>query len=193
MKRKKKRGLFVLLILVAVMAGGWFYIDSLAYKVCRVEAGITVTPSDFLKTPDEAAIFTPESQPFEITEPGEYAIRVKSGWFTHSCTLIIEDTQIPKGKPQDVFLTYGESCQAADFVTDIQDMTQVSVTFVEEPDFTKPGKQPVKILLTDRGNNVLTLQADLNISRVMEELVWEAGDLDICVNDFLIKVGDKLV
>ncbi len=190
MKRKKKRGLFVLLILVAVMAGGWFYIDSLAYKVCRVEAGITVTPSDFLKTPDEAAIFTPESQPFEITEPGEYAIRVKSGWFTHSCTLIIEDTQIPKGKPQDVFLTYGESCQAADFVTDIQDMTQVNVTFVEEPDFTKPGKQPVKILLTDRGNNVLTLQADLNISRVMEELVWEAGDLDICVNDFLIKVGE---
>ncbi len=193
MKRKKKNGLIIMLIVVAVVAGGWFYIDSLAYEVCRVEAGIAVTPSDFLKTPNEAAFFTQESQPFQITEPGEYAIKVKSGWFTHSCTLIIEDTQIPKGQPQDVYLSYGENCEAIDFVADIQDMTQVIVTFMEEPDFRKPGKQSVKVLLTDRGNNVLTLQADLNISRVMEELDWEAGDVDICVNDFLIKVGEAKI
>ena len=73
------------LLLITLAAGGWFYVDSLAYKLCRVEAGVSVTPSDFLKKPDADAVFTQDSQAFSVTEPGEYQIEVKSGWFTHSC------------------------------------------------------------------------------------------------------------
>ena len=80
---------FLLLIILAV--GGWLYVDSLAYKLCRVEAGVLVTPSDFLKNQDEAAFFTEDSQPFSITEPGRYQVKVKSGWFTHSCILVIQE------------------------------------------------------------------------------------------------------
>ena len=37
------------LLLIALAVGGWLYVDSLAYKLCRVEAGVLVAPSDFLK------------------------------------------------------------------------------------------------------------------------------------------------
>ena len=194
MKRKGKIGLLVaILVVIVAVTGSWFYIDSLAYKVCRVEAGIMVTPSDFLKTPDEAAIFTPKSQPFQITEPGEYAIQVKSGWFTHKCTLIIEDTQAPQGKPKDVMLSLGESATAQDFVTEVQDNTEVKITFAQAPDFTKPGKQAVKVLLTDKGSNALMLQAQLEISRVKKEVVWEVGNQELSVSDLLMEAGEAQI
>lgn len=50
---KKRRRILIgggiLLLLAAACVGGWFYVDNLAYHLCRVEAGVSVTPSDFLK------------------------------------------------------------------------------------------------------------------------------------------------
>ena len=99
-RRRRERGhgfapFLILLFLGLAAAGGWFYIDSLAYKVCRVEAGVEVKASDFLKSGDESAVFAQDSQPFDVKVPGEYHVRVKSGLFTHSCTLIIQDTIAP--------------------------------------------------------------------------------------------------
>ena len=84
-KKSNRRGMIfagvAVLLLIALTVGGWLYVDSLAYKLCRVEAGVAVTPSDFLKKPDDSAFFTQDSQPFSTVEPGEYQLRVKSGWF----------------------------------------------------------------------------------------------------------------
>ncbi|MDE6518302.1 MAG: hypothetical protein K2L18_10725, partial [Acetatifactor sp.] len=66
-KLKKRKKIIIagvaLLLLIVLVVGGWLYVDSLAYKLCRVEAGVLVTPSDFLKKADEEAFFTEESQP----------------------------------------------------------------------------------------------------------------------------------
>lgn len=191
MNRKKKISLIILaVILVGAVVGGWLYVDSLAYKVCRVEAGVEVIPSDFLKTPDEEAYFTEESEAFSITKPGEYQIKVKSGWFTHTSTLYIEDTIQPKGQAQDIRLELGETCTAGDFVVDVEDVTDVKISFAHEPDFAKPGSQTVKLLLSDLGNNALMLQAELFISQVEEELIWEAGEAAPAVTDFLIEAKE---
>ncbi|MDE7223015.1 MAG: hypothetical protein K2O34_04445 [Acetatifactor sp.] len=178
---------FLLLITLAV--GGWLYVDSLAYKLCRVEAGVSVTPSDFLKKPDAGAVFTPASQPFSITEPGEYRIEVKSGWFTHSCILIIMDTIAPDGQAVPVRIQMGESCVPEDFVIDITDATEVTVSYAEEPDLSHAGSQSVQVVLTDRGGNRTIVESELFISPVVEELTVEAGETSPGIERFLL--GDS--
>lgn len=189
-RRKHKKliiAALICLILAAVAAaGGWYYVDSLAYKVCRVEAGIPVAASDFLKEPDEGAFFTQDSQPFDIAEPGEYAIRVKSGIFTHRCTLIIADTIAPEAEPVKVVLEMGESCEAVSFISDVADATQVTVAYMETPDFTKAGSQPVRIALTDKGGNQTVLDSELYISQVLMDVTIEAGEKAPGLDSFVI-------
>ena len=187
--KRKKSGRIVLLvaIVIAVVIGAWFYIDGLAYKVCRVEAGVEVVPSDFLKKPNEKAYFTEKSETFSIVTPGEYQIKVKNGLFTHSSTLIIEDTQKPKVLLQPVYLQMGKTCTAEDFVVEIEDVTEVTVSFAQEPDFRQAGGQTLKLVFTDLGNNVLMLPAELTVSPVKEELVVEAGSDFPSVQEFLLE------
>ena len=189
-KNKTKRMILAgvaFLLLITLAVGGWFYVDSLAYKLCRVEAGVSVTPSDFLKQPDENAFFTEESQPFSLTEPGEYQIKVKSGWFTHSCILIIEDTIAPAGQAAPVRMLLGESCVPEDFVENITDATAVTISYEKEPDMAHAGSQSVEVVLTDRGGNRTIIESELFISPVLEELTVEAGQKPPGIDSFLLK------
>lgn len=189
-KNKAKRMILAgvaFLLLITLAVGGWFYVDSLAYKLCRVEAGVSVTPSDFLKQPDENAFFTEESQSFSITEPGEYQIKVKSGWFTHSCTLMIEDTIAPAGQAVPVQMLLGESCAPEDFVENITDATAVTISYEKEPDLAHAGSQGVEVVLTDRGGNRTIIESELFISPVLRELTVEAGQKSPGIDSFLLK------
>ncbi len=92
MKKEKRKKVWVglgLAVAMLLVAGGFFYVDSLAYKVCRVEAGVEVSATDFMKDGDADAFFMEDSEPFDIKKPGEYQVKVKSGYFPHFCTLII--------------------------------------------------------------------------------------------------------
>ncbi len=189
-KGKKKRRIIwagvAVLLLASLAVGGWLYVDSLAYKLCRVEAGVAVVPSDFLKNADDSAVFTTDSQPFSTAQPGEYQVRVKSGWFTHSCTLIIEDTIAPTGEAMPVRLEMGESCGPEDLVKNISDATAVELSFAVEPDFDRAGSQSVQVVLTDRGGNEAVVESELFLSPVAEELTVEAGDAIPPVESFLL-------
>ena len=164
---------FPLLLLLG--AGGLYFIDSLAYNVCRVEAGVKVSPGDFLKYEDEEAVFAPDSAPFDITCPGEYLVKIKSGFFTHSCRLIVQDTIPPTGDPVQVQAQMGGSCEPGEFVANIADATEVAVSFVEEPDYTISGVQPVRILLEDMGHNQTIIESQLFITQVVEQVTVEVG------------------
>lgn len=188
---KKGKGMIIagvaaLLLITLAVVGGWLYVDSLAYKLCRVEAGVAVSPSDFLKKPDENAFFTQDSQPFSAMEPGEYQVRVKSGWFTHSCTLMIEDTIAPVGEAVFVQLQMGESCEPEAFVENITDATAVEVSYAQEPDFARAGVQAVQVALTDRGGNRTIVESELFLSPVAGELTVEAGQEPPAVDSFLL-------
>lgn len=165
----------LLALLVAAAAGGYFYVDSLAYSVCRAQAGSTVAASDFMKNGDPTAAFTKDSEPFDTARPGEYQVKVKSGFFTHKCTLIIEDTIAPAAQPVPVTIPVGTTCGPESFVSDIQDATEVTVSFASEPDFSLKGAQPVQIVLTDEGNNRTVVNSELYLSIVAENVTVEAG------------------
>lgn len=182
--------IFLILLVAAGAVGGWFYVDSLAYKVCRVEAGIEVTPSDFLTKPDETAIFAEGSQKLDITQPGEYFVKVKSGWFTHNCTLIIEDTIAPVGEAVAAEIEIGSTCAAEKLVKNIEDATAVEVFYEEEPDFNRPGRQTTRVVLRDRGDNRTVVETEILISPVVKELTVEAGSKPPTVESFLLAACD---
>ncbi len=188
-KNLGKRRIIVIAVLAALLVGlglgGWFYVDSLAYKVCRVEAGVNVTPSDFLKKSDPEAVFAEGTQ-FDVTVPGEYQVKVKSGWFTHDCRLIVADTVPPAATAVSKSIMLGESCGPEDFVTGISDVTAVTCAWGTAPDFGNPGSQTVSVVLTDLGGNVTALSAELFISSVVDVVVMEVGDPLPAVSDFVL-------
>lgn len=188
-KKKRRRILIgggIPLLLLAACVGGWFYVDNLAYHLCRVEAGVSVAPSDFLKTPDENAFFTENSQPFSVTEPGEYQVEVKSGWFVHRCTLVVEDTIPPACDTVPVQLELGETCGPELFVENVTDATAVELSFGVSPDFHRAGRQMVELALTDRGGNRVVVEAELLVLPVAEELTVEAGQGPPGIREFLL-------
>lgn len=175
-----------LLFLAVLAAGVYVYVNSLAYKRCRVEAGGEVTASDFIRKGDENACFTQDSEPFNVNEPGEYKVKVKSGLFTHRCTLVVEDTKAPTAQAVKKRIGVGETCRPEDFVENIVDATAVTVAFVTEPDFGKTGRQPVRISLTDKGNNTVLVDSELYISAVLPDVYMDMGGTVPGVDSFLI-------
>ena len=151
-------GAIVLVILIAGIVGFNIYENSIIYKVCRVEAGIEVSVADFLKKADENATFAKGSDEIDITVPGKYQLKIKTGAFTHSCTLYIQDTVKPEVTVNPVYLGYGDTCKAEDFINQITDATATKVAFVKEPDFKKFDEQKVEIVVTDAADNATTVE-----------------------------------
>lgn len=142
--------------------------------------------SDFMKKTDETAVFTEDSKPFDISEPGEYTVKVKSGWFVHRCKLVIEDTIAPQARAVPVQRRLGETCGAGVFVEDIEDATRVEVSYKTAPDFEKAGSQKVEILLTDRGGNQTVLETELFLVQIAESVTMEAGGEFPSLGSFVI-------
>ncbi len=190
-RRKVSLLVTFILLLSGLLVGGCFYVDSLTYKVSYVEAGVEVKPQDFFKSPTPDAEFAGGAPEFDTHVPGEYQVNVKSGLFSHKCTLYVRDTIAPLGTVNPVSLGYGQICRPDDFVSDVQDATTVSVVFAEAPDFGKWGEQGVVILLSDMGGNITRLETTLFINPVLAELEWEVGAAPPTVEDFTLAGQEK--
>lgn len=182
-KRKRRRNFLLgfLFFSVLVLAGGIcgfiLFQNSLAYKVCRVEAGGTVVPADFLKKADENAVFTANSDVINTEIPGEYYVEIKTGAYTTKSKLIVEDTVAPTLEVCDIKMAYGEICDIKDFVTLLQDATSVSCSYVQEPDFSQSGKQTISISATDLGGNITTKSVQLWLTPVIPTVHVELGSI----------------
>lgn len=184
--------IFCLLVAAGVW-GVWFFENNSIYKVCRVEAGIEVGVNDFLKTTDANAVFTSESDPIDITVPGEYHLVIKKRFFEHPCTLYIEDTTAPAFDIEPLVIEYGQTCEAKDFVKNVKDATQTSITFVGEPDFDSASVQKVRIVVADAANNIAMKETELTISMVVNTLEVEAGGEIPSASDFVISDAKALI
>ena len=186
MRRRTKVITGIAAILAAAAAGLWFYEDNKIYSKCYVEAGTDVAVQDFLKNPAQGAAFCEGSDVIDVSVPGEYHVKIKTGWYTKKSVLYVSDTTAPQGQAVTVSLESGETCGAADFVTGIADATQVDIAFGSEPDFTQAGSQDVEVVLTDLGGNQTVISSQLFISQVVSELTVEAGQPAPTLQDFVI-------
>lgn len=181
-------------ILGAVAGGVLYYENNLVWGTCYVEAGVDISPADFMKDTTVKASFSEGTVLPDTTVPGTYELSIDAQHMAHKTTLIVQDTIAPVAEVKPVTLTMGDTCGAEDFVQMMEDATQVSVSFVEEPDFTKNGNQDVQICFTDAGDNETVLSTTLAISQVIPDVYVEVGDAKPLMSDFVVGGGNpKLI
>lgn len=166
------------LLLLLLIGGGlttWFSYQGRVYKKCVFEAGVEIQAEDFLKKEGKKIQFAKDSKPVDIRLPGEYPVKLKSGYFTYTCIALVQDTIPPTAETVDVYCEEGQRVEAEAFVKNIQDETNVTVEYVQEPDFNYFGVQQVEIALTDAGNNQVVLSSQMITQVAAMELTLEAG------------------
>lgn len=128
MKRKRIMVGVLLAAVLCVIAGGAFVFYSYStrvYKHCMAEAGTEVVAEDFLKDPSFDIAFTEDSAQIDTAVPGDYKVKLRSGLFTYTCTLTIQDTVAPAAEVREVVSGHNEAVEAGDFVVSAEDETEV--------------------------------------------------------------------
>ena len=130
--------------------------------------GAALSAQDFFEDPQAAegsdAVLLTELSPLLATV-GQHTVKIGINGHELETALRVVDTIPPVGYAVDVNSTIGLKLEAADFVRDISDVTDVAVNFAETPDLKKEGRQTVKIELVDEGGNRTGLSAALMLER----------------------------
>ena len=154
----------IILALAGVGVGCYVYynqLSDLVYKEVYVEAGTSdCDVSEFLKREDDTARFTKDSK-FDAKTPGDYNLKIKAslpifGEKTFDTVLHVQDTVAPQvtlAKDSiEIYTTEGAPV-VTDFVDSIDDVTNCSIDFAEQYDFTKEGQFDITILVKDTSGN----------------------------------------
>lgn len=156
--------LAVLLVLIGVLA---FFIvreKTNVRSVLYVEAGTeSVDPAAFLVRPDSnPATFIIGVSSKNLQVPGDYPVSISWKGKDHASFVRVIDTVKPTGTTVDL-TAIGKAPMPNEFVKDIHDITDVTVSYKTIPDMKVAGNQKVTLLLTDTSENVTELTATLTV------------------------------
>lgn len=195
-RRRRLRKIALTVFLLGLTAGAagtilWLDYQSRVYRQCIFEAGDEICAEDFQKDEGKKVFFSEDYARIDTAKLGDYTVQLQSGIFHYTCVATVRDTVPPKADPLVVYYETGEAITPEQFVTNIQDGTDVSITFVRDPDLSFAGKQPVEVLLKDAGENE-TIVSSYLISRVtLETLTAEAGTSFPDLSEFMIVWTDE--
>lgn len=166
--KTKKRliiGSFVVFVAAAVLIVVFFLNNlSKTYEMVTTEAGTkTLDTSQFIKNKKNSGTFITDLSTINMNVPGIYEIKLQVGKKAYSSKLEIKDTVAPVAEAVNQEMWNDEKKEAKEFVKDIVDVTEVKVSFKEQPDFSKVGVQEVLLLLEDAASNKTELKASLTV------------------------------
>ena len=147
------------LIIVAIFLFAWKPVN----KDVKLEVGEQITIDAFLKDANSNAEFKTDVSTIDTTVLGEHKVSIKILFFTFKSNLEIVDTKSPTATPVELSIEAGTIPDAMECVTDIVDMTDVTVSFKETPDTSEDGDYDVIILLTDEGGNVTEVETTIHV------------------------------
>lgn len=175
MEQKKRKfrwlyGLIAVLVVLAALAAAQYVLlwPTNIVEELIVEAGTAqITANDFRKEDRGAeASFLSSLTAVDLVDlknPGLYPVRIQYRHRTYDCTVKVQDTTAPQGTIQNVSIYSDQSVKPEDFVTEIVDVTDVTVSWKAEPDLSAEGQTDVTIVLTDAAGNVTEYQAELTV------------------------------
>lgn len=134
------------------------------YPELTMEAGETL-PSvwDFLVVQDKVEISYLDTSAVQANVPGVYDITLTCQGKERQTKIRVKDTVNPTGKTQNLTALSLEIPAADAFVVEMQDVTDITVSYLTEPDKNKDGEQNITIVLTDTSGNVTHLSAVLTL------------------------------
>lgn len=142
-----------------------------------IEAGSALPkPEDFLTVP-EGTPSCPALEALDTTLPGTYDLQLEYAGQSFSAALVVEDTVPPAATPVSCETHCGYPLEPETFVTAVEDVTAVTVSFAEEPDWSSDGEITVPLLLSDAGGNVTPLEASCTLIReTVAPKLWGVTD-----------------
>lgn len=155
----------VLVILAIAALVSLLFVNRAVRKSFTVEAGSeSVAASAFLKKETKNPVyFVSDISEINLARPGEYPLLIGYEGRQYESVLVVKDSVAPFGIAQNKTFPQGAKPEAAAFLERIEDVTDVTVTYREMPDFKKPGKQTVTLVLTDTSGNATELTAELTV------------------------------
>ena len=187
----------MLLLAIAIVISLGFLYKEVSYEpepeiplrpYLTVEAGNTLPDAiAFLYEEAEYEIaYTSDLSGINTLVPGQYPVTLLCGKQVHEAYISVVDTTPPTGKTQDLTVYQTEMPAASDFVVESEDLTDVTVSFLTEPDKNKTEPQNVTIVLTDTSGNETKLTASLTVIIDAEAPVIEG------VKDFVVFTGNTI-
>jgi hypothetical protein len=194
---KNKKGILRIGIgvLAVCLACGGFYVfshiqeqrDKIVTEV-TIETGTGISIDDFLSGEVKNAGFFTDVTGIDTAVPGSYGLIIKfedfGREFHQDVVLNVVDTTAPSGTavPQTVYT--GDLPDAADVVTDIYDLSQVTVSYIGTPDVSQGGEYTFEVLLTDASGNESTVEVPfIVIDDHLAPLVYGAHDIEAFIGD----------
>ncbi|MBE5912057.1 immunoglobulin-like domain-containing protein [Pseudobutyrivibrio sp.] len=164
----KKRILIIICIIAVLIAAAgiglfaYYNVQSdLVYAEVYVEAGSSnCDVSEFLKREASGAKFTKDSA-FDVNVPGDYQLKIEwkmpiFGKQTYDTVLHVQDTIAPTVTlATDAVTMYTNATPptAADLVEAVNDVTNCTIDFAEQYDFTTEGQFDITIVVSDTSGN----------------------------------------
>lgn len=109
---------------------------------------------------------------------GEHQVVLRSGAREQTVTLRIVDTTAPELEVQDLELPLGSELRIEDLVTHVWDHTQVTVSYVQEPQITEDYSDlTVEIMAVDTSGNTTVATSSVSFIWMRPEFVLEYGNL----------------
>ena len=137
--------------------------DSMVTRV-TVEAGTAPSPEMFLTNAEQygdMVSFKTDMSTININVPGEYPVVISVGDKDYSTFLVVADRTAPTASAAECTTKVGIVPKASELVASIEDVSEVTVSYVQEPDVSKGGTTVAQVRLVDAYGNSTDLFVDL--------------------------------
>lgn len=150
-----------------------------------LEAGTGITLDKFLSGPVKEASFITDINALNNKIPCYYDIEILADGVTYHTTLTIQDTVAPSAIVCAAETALGVLPDAAIFVSNIHDVSPVTITYHTEPDVETEGKNPAIIKLTDSSGNSTLVDVIVNVIEYDETppVITGASDMELYIGD----------
>lgn len=152
--------LFLVVVICAILAT---VLNPEVAREATLEAGGQVTMSLFMKNNPGDGRFTTDVSAIDTSVPGLYAVGIQYKGKTYDCSLTIKDTVAPTGVSVPVTVAIGVIPDPERCVTDVRDVTAVTVRFKEPPDVATGGEHRAVLVLTDTSGNSAELPVTITV------------------------------
>ena len=158
---------FLILLLAALLCFLMLRPGELLQDRVSVEAGTAPSPAMFLvdaQAYGELAAFKTDMSTVNINVPGEYPIVITINGKDYSTVMEIVDKTPPAAAPSGYATEVGVLPEAYMLVTDVKDVSDVTVSYYQEPDVSKGGTTEAIVRLTDAYGNTTDMVVELLVT-----------------------------
>jgi hypothetical protein len=180
----------VLLTLLVLLFINAFKYNDINRKVI-IEAGMELPEANvFLKDNTKPARYLTDIIKINMKEIGVHDLTIESNGSKYKVKLEIRDTIPPSAELKKVDLYEGRTVDPQEFIKQINDGTNVTVSYKTTPDFSRTGNQDVFLLLQDSAGNKTELTGKLRISKVKELVKVDMVKKEVNLEAFLKEKSD---